>query len=96
MFKMKCNGIQDDLLSLLSDFLDNRYRRTLLNGKTSDWVHVKAGVPQRSVLGPLLFLIYTSDITVDIKSNIHIFVDDVSLLKIVEVPSISLMTFNMI
>ena len=81
VFKMKCNGIQGDLLSLLSDFLDNRYQRTLLNGKTSEWAHIEAGVPQGSVIGPLLFLIYINNITADIKSNIRIFADDVSFLK---------------
>ena len=88
VFKMKCNGIQGDLLSLLSDFLDNRYQSTLLNGKASEWAHIEAGVPQGSVLGPL-FLIYINDITVDIKSNIRIFADDVSLFQKVEGPSIS-------
>ena len=86
---MKCNGIQGDLLSLLSDFLDNRYQRTLLNGKTSEWAHIEAGVPHGSVLRPLLFLIYINDITVDIKSNISIFADDVSLFQHVVDPSIS-------
>ena len=54
-FKMKCNGIQGELLSLLSDFLDDRYQRTILNGKTSEWAHVEAAVPQGSVLAPYCF-----------------------------------------
>ena len=83
---MKRNGIQGDLLGLLSDFLDHRYQRTVLNGPTSEWAHVVAGVPQGSVLGPLMFLLYINDITADIKSNIHIFADDVSLFHIVEDP----------
>ena len=89
VFKMKCNGIQGDLLSLLSDFLDNRYQRTLLNGKTSEWAYIEVGIPQGSVLGPLLFLIYINDITADIKSNIRIFADDAFLFQNVEDPSIS-------
>ena len=46
---MKYNGIQGEPLSLLSDFLDERYQRTVINGKTSQWAHVEAGVPQGSV-----------------------------------------------
>ena len=86
VFKMKRNGIQGDLLSLLSDFLDHRYQRTVLNGTTSDWAHVVAGVPQGSVIGPSMFLLYINDITVDIKSNVRIFADGVSLFHIVEDP----------
>ena len=49
-----------------------------------EWAPVEAGVPQGSVLGPLLFLIYINDITVDSKYNVRIFSDDVSLFQIVE------------
>ena len=55
VFKMKCNGIQGEPLTLLSDSLDDRYQRTVLNGKTSEWAHVEAGVPQGSVIGPYCF-----------------------------------------
>ena len=48
------------------------------------WAHIVAGVPQGSILGPLMFLLYINDITADIKSNVRIFGDDVSLFHIVE------------
>ena len=83
---MRRNGIQGELLGLLSDFLDHRYQRPVLNGMTSEWAHVVAGVPQGSVLGLLMFLLHINDITADIKSNIRIFADDVSLFHIVEDP----------
>ena len=86
VIKMKRNGIQGDLLGLLSDFLDHRYQRTVLNGTTWVWAHAVAGVPQGSVLGPLMFLLYINDITADIKSNVRIFADDVTLFHIVEDP----------
>ena len=55
-------------------------------GANSDWVFIRAGVPQGSILGPLLFLLYINDIVLDIKSNIRLFADDTSLFIIVENP----------
>ena len=42
------------LIKILSDFLNSRYQRVVLNGQTSNWSKIKAGVPQGSILGPLL------------------------------------------
>ena len=54
--KLKSNGIQGKLLNLIISFLSNRKQRVVLNGKSSEWKDVSAGVPQGSVLGPLFFL----------------------------------------
>jgi hypothetical protein len=56
----------------------------VINGQNSDWLQPNAGVPQGSILGPLLFLVFVNDITNDIESNIHIFADDTSLMEILE------------
>ena len=55
IFKLKQNGISGNLLNLLSNFLRNRKQRVVLNGQASPWVDVNAGVPQGSILDPLLF-----------------------------------------
>ena len=78
-FKLKQNGINGSLLDLMSSFLSDRKQRVVLNGTSSDWKEIYSGVPQGSVLGPLLFLIYINDLTDDIKSNIRLFADDSSL-----------------
>ena len=87
IFKLKQNGVNGYVLDILSSFLTNRKQRTLINGKFSSWRDVQAGVPQGSVLGPLLFLIYINDITQNMKCDARIFADDTSIFKIVENPT---------
>ena len=67
------------LLSLLKNYLENSQQRVVLNGQTSDWKKINSGVPQGSVLGPLLFLIYINDLPDGITSICKIFADDTSL-----------------
>ena len=55
------NGISGNLLKLLHDFLYCRRQLVVLNGQDSSWENVNAGVPQGSILGLLLFLIYIND-----------------------------------
>ena len=66
-------------MTILKDFLSDRKQRVLLNGIESSWNPIFAGVPQGSVLGPLLFLIYINDLTDNISSNIKLFADDSTL-----------------
>ena len=56
----------------------------VLNGSFSDYSPIEFGVPQGSVLGPLLFLVYINDLESNIKSNIKFFADDTMLFSIVE------------
>ena len=77
--KLKQNGISDDLLNILSDFLRNRRQRVTLNSKSSSWTNVNAGVPQGSIPGPLLLLIYINDLSDGLSSNAKLFANDTSL-----------------
>ena len=86
LFKLKQNGVSGNLLGLIKGFLSNRGQRVTLNGKTSDWECIRAGVPQGSILGPLFFLIYINDLVTDLKSNVKLFADDTSLFSIVSDP----------
>ena len=83
IFKLKQNGISGNLLNLLSNFLRNRKQRVVLNGQTSSWADVNAGVPQGSILGPLLFLIYINDLADGLSSNAKLFADGTSLFSVV-------------
>ena len=80
LLKLEKCGITGSLLAWLVDYLRDRYQRVVLNGQLSTWMMIMAGVPQGSVLGPLLFLIYINDITHVIRHcQIRLFADDTSL-----------------
>jgi len=67
--------------------LSNRRQRVVINGAQSSWLPVISGVPQGSVLGPLLFLLYINDITKDILSDIRLFAADCILYRVIRTQS---------
>ena len=75
------------------NYLSNRKQRVVLNGLSSDYSSIDSGVPQGSVLGPLLFLIYINDLE-NIKSNVIFFADDTMLFSVVNNPAISANELN--
>ena len=94
LFKLKQNGISDNLLNLFKSYLEHRRQKVVLNGFASEPAQIESGVPQGSVLGPLLFLIYINDLQRNIKSNIKFFADDTMLFTIVMDPKESATDLN--
>ena len=68
----------------MSSFLNNRKQSVRINGSTSSWTSVTSGVPQGSILGPLMFLLFVNDIPQIISSNIMLFADDTKLWRLIK------------
>jgi len=94
IYKLECQGVQGNFLKLIKDFLNERFQRVVLNGQSSSWSKVNAGVPQGSILGPLLFLVYINDISEGLRSNIKLFADDTCLFSTVHDPILSASDIN--
>ena len=94
LFKLKQNGIAGNVLKFFESYLSNRRQRVVLNGSSSNWAPILSGVPQGSVLGPLLFLIYINDLECGIISQIKFFADDTSLYSVVRDPVVSALELN--
>ena len=82
IFKLHQNGICAEMINILEDFLTGRKQRVVLNGRFSSWADIHTGVPQGSILGPLLFLIYINDLSNDITIKCKLFADDTSLFSV--------------
>ena len=87
--KLEALGIRNPLLQWIESYLQNRKQRVVIDGQSSEWKNISSGVPQGSVLGPILFLIYINDITDDLVTNPFIYTDDTTLLEVVSDPVIS-------
>ena len=81
LLKLECIGVRGNLLRWIQAFLVSRRQRVVVNGCSSDWYPVSSGVPQGSILGPLLFLLYVNDIGAHLKSQIRLFADDCTIFR---------------
>ena len=84
LHKLKENGISGKLLNIVKDLLYQGKQRVVLNGQYSSWTAIEARVPQASIFGPLLFLIYINDLFDDLAPSARLFADDTSLFSVVE------------
>ena len=82
--KLMSHGIRGDVVDWISDWLKNRRQRVVINGERSEWNKVISGVPQGSVLGPVLFLVYVNDVDIAVTGKIIKFADDTKLYRSVE------------
>ena len=76
MTKLMNYGITGPTLKWIESFLVHRTQRVVIDGEASDWANVASGVPQGTVLGPILFLAYINDLPKYVKSSTRLFADD--------------------
>ena len=82
-YKLQMHGISGKVLNWISEWLRNRKQRVILNGVKSHWADVKSGVPQGTVLGPVLFNIYINDLEAKLstRSKVVKFADDTKIMR---------------
>ena len=80
-------GIKGRVLEWVTNFLTGRKQRVQIKGETSEWVMVLSGVPQGSVMGSVLFLIYINNIVINIDSTIKLFADDAKIYRTLKSPN---------
>ena len=79
LHKLKSYGISTQIFGLISFFLSNRWLQVVLDEKSAKEYPVNAGVPQGSILGRTLFLLYINDVPDDVIYNIPIYADYTTL-----------------
>ena len=81
LLKLKTHGIGNDVINWIEKWLTHRRQRVIVDGEISNWKSILSGVPQGSVLGPILFLIYINDLEDDISSKVLKFADDTKVFR---------------
>ena len=80
-------GEGGSVLCICTEFLSDRRQRVLVDGAASEWIPIISGVPQGRVLGPLQFILYTSEIFELVKNTLFAYGDDSTLLAVVRKPA---------
>ena len=82
--KLKSYGVTGSILSWIESFLNGRTQKVVVNGAESGWEDVLSGIPQGSVLGPLLFVVYINDMPETVQSTTYLFADDTKMHKVIK------------
>ena len=72
------------MINILTSFLEDREQRVAMDGACSQWACISAGVPQGSILGPIIFLVYINNLTEVVSLDIMIFADDTFIFRVVD------------
>ena len=86
-YKLDHYGVWERNLTWITDFLANRTQVVVVKGETSESIPATSGVPQGSVLGPMLFLVYINDLPIKVKSIPRLFADDCILYRTIHTPA---------
>jgi hypothetical protein len=84
LYKIHRLGIRGNVFRWIEDFLLGRKQKVIVGQSESEWARVISGIPQGSVLGPILFLIFINDMPDKIKSHLKMFADDTKLFRVIE------------
>lgn len=84
--KLSAYGVKGNIITWIQDFLTGRQQQVAVRSATSDWQPVLSGVPQGSVLGPLLFIAYINELPALVESEIKLFADDAKLFREINGP----------
>ena len=84
LFKLKFYGFSERMVNWINAFLSGRKQKVVLGDVCSDWAQVTSGVPQGSVLGPILFIIYINDLLELIQNDSKAYADDNKIISIIK------------
>jgi len=80
MVKLVAHGVERKLLKWIGEWLKGRKQRVVIGGEESGWMEVISGVPQGSILGPILFTVFVNDLDRDVVNMVWKFADDVNMI----------------